>query len=399
MFDRIITHKLRFVKRFFIPFDFLSGILYNFIGLIYFNEKCGETMYKVGICGRFGYNSGSVNGQTDKTVAVYNAVAKAIGKENIALIDSYGWQKNPLKMIGNCRKLLSECENVIVMPARKGVKVFPALFNMFNRSYGRKLHYVVIGGWLNDELKASDSLKKQIKKLDCVYVELEQMKKDLQETGLDNVIYMPNFRSKTSIDDGELVYNISEPYRVCTFSRILREKGIEEAVDAVRKVNSHFGRTVYELDIFGMVEPEYKERFDEIQKSFEPYITYKGIIDNTNCSDELKNYFAMLFPTFYKGEGFAGTIIDAFSAGVPVIATDWHYNASIITHLVNGVIYDTQKPELLTKILVEAAKSPDMLNALKLNCLKAVAPYEADEVIKILLNELGVVPEREAETV
>ena len=44
-------------------------------------------MYKVGICGRFGYNSGSVNGQTDKTVAVYNAVAKAIGKENIALIN------------------------------------------------------------------------------------------------------------------------------------------------------------------------------------------------------------------------------------------------------------------------------------------------------------------------
>lgn len=356
-------------------------------------------MYKVGICGRFGYNSGSVNGQTDKTVAVYNAVAKAIGKENIALVDSYGWQKNPLKLINNCRKLLSECENIIIMPARNGVKVFPALFNMFNRNYGRKLHYVVIGGWLNDELKASASLTKQIKKLDCVYVELEQMKEDLRETGLDNVIYMPNFRSKTSIEEGELVYNTTEPYRVCTFSRILREKGIEEAVDAVRKANAHFGRTVYELDIFGMIEPEYKDRFDEIQKSFEPYIAYKGIIDNTNCSDELKNYFALLFPTFYKGEGFAGTIIDAFSAGVPVIATDWHYNSNIITHLVDGVIYDTAKPELLTKILVEAAKAPDMLNDLKLNCLKAVARYDADEVIKVLLKELGCVLEREVETI
>jgi len=356
-------------------------------------------MYKVGICGRFGYNSGSVNGQTDKTVAVYNAVAKAIGKENIALIDSYGWQKNPLKMINNCRKLLRECENVIIMPARKGVRVFPALFNTFNKSYGRKLHYVVIGGWLNDELKASASLKKQIGKLDCVYVELEQMKKDLQETGLDNVIYMPNFRSKTSIGTDELVYTTAEPYRVCTFSRILREKGIEEAVGAVRKANAHFGRTVYELDIFGMIEPEYRERFNEIQKSFEPYINYKGVIDNRSCSDELKSCFALLFPTFYKGEGFAGTIIDAFSAGVPVIATDWHYNSNIITHLVDGVIYDTAKPELLTKILIEAAKSPDMLNALKVNCLKAVSRYEADEVIKILLKELGSAPEREVETV
>ena len=356
-------------------------------------------MYKVGICGRFGYNSGSVNGQTDKTVAVYNAVAKSIGKENIALLDSYGWQKNPLQMIKKCRKLLSECENIIIMPARKGVKVFPALFNMFNKSFGRKLHYVVIGGWLNDELKASASLAKQIKKLDCVYVELEQMKKDLQETGLDNVIYMPNFRSKASLKADELVYTTAEPYRVCTFSRLLREKGIEEAIDAVRAANAHYGRTVYELDIFGMIEPEYKERFEEIQKTFEPYINYKGVIDNRNCSDELKSCFALLFPTFYKGEGFAGTIIDAFSAGVPVIATDWHYNASIITHLVDGIIYDTQKPELLNKILIEAAKSPQAINALKVNCLKTVARYEADEVVKILLKELGYAPEREVETV
>ena len=236
-------------------------------------------------------------------------------------------------------------------------------------------------------------------KLRHILVDRNMMKKDLQETGLDNVIYMPNFRSKASLKADELVYTESEPYRVCTFSRLLREKGIEEAVDAVRKVNAHFGRTVYELDIFGMIEPEYKERFEEIQKTFEPYINYKGVIDNQNCSDELRSCFALLFPTYYKGEGFAGSIIDAFSAGVPVIATDWRYNASVITHLVDGIIYDVAKPELLTKILIEAAKSPQMLNALKVNCLETAGRYEADEIIKILLKELGCAVESEAETV
>jgi len=356
-------------------------------------------MYKVGICGRFGFNSNSVNGQTDKTIAVYNALAKAIGKENIDLLDSYGWQKNPFRMLLECRRLLHECENVIIMPARNGIKVFPALFNVLNKTSGRKLHYVVIGGWLATELKASPSLAKQIKKFDCVYVELEKIKNDLQELGLDNVIYMPNFRNKNTLKEDELVYTASEPYRVCTFSRILREKGIEEAIEAVRQANAHFGRTVYTLDIFGMIEPVYQSRFDEIRSNFEPFISYKGIIDNANCTDELKTCFALLFPTFYKGEGFAGTIIDAFSAGVPVIATDWHYNAAIIHHLIDGIIYNTSNPELLGKILIETAQNPQKLNDMKTNCLKTANGFKADEVIKILLKELDCITEREAETV
>lgn len=44
----------------------------------------------------------------------------------------------------------------------------------------------------------------------------------------------------------------------------------------------------------------------------------------------LRNYFALLFPTYFHGEGFAGCIIDAFFAGIPIIATDWLYNKDIV---------------------------------------------------------------------
>ena len=356
-------------------------------------------MYKVGICGYFGFGKDFVSGQTDKTKAVYNAIAKVIGEENIAVLDSCGWQKNPLKLIMSCRKLLSECENVIMMPARRGFKVFPTVFEILNKSFNRKLHYVVVGGWLPDRLESNPKLIPPIQKLDCVYVELEQMRDKLNALGVTNAIYMPNFRETNSLHPDELIYSTSEPYRLCTFSRIFREKGIEEAIKAVHFVNNKLGRTVYTLDIYGMVEPIYQSRFDEIVKTFEPYISYKGFIDTNDSTKELKSCFALLFPTFCEGEGFAGTIVDAFAAGVPVIATDWHYNASIIRHLVDGIVYDASRPELLGEILLAIHDKPDSINQMKTSCLERTSHFEPDEASLPLLRELGIHKETEESNV
>ncbi len=356
-------------------------------------------MYKVGICGHFGIGYDFADGQTTKTKAVYKALKKSLGEDNIMILDTYGWRKDPVKMIGRCRKLLRECENVIMMPAQRGVRIFPAVFNLLNKSFGRKLHYIVIGGWLADELKVSAGLIKPIKKLDCVYVEAESMRDALHSLGITNAVYMPNFRVKNILGASELVYSSAEPYRVCTFSRVLKEKGIEEAIDAVRYVNSQLGRTACTLDIFGMIEPEYSERFKELRRVFEPFISYKGIVGNDDSTDELKSCFAVLFPTYYEGEGLAGTIIDAFAAGVPVIATDWHYNSTIIRHLTDGLLYDYRKPELLGKILLEMVKSPQKLNSLKINCIEQAVHFESDEACRILLEGLGVPAGSEVETV
>lgn len=45
----------------------------------------------------------------------------------------------------------------------------------------------------------------------------------------------------------------------------MKEKGIEDAIDAVKTVNSRLGRTVYTLDIFGQVDKDYEERFSELK--------------------------------------------------------------------------------------------------------------------------------------
>lgn len=348
----------------------------------------GEKLYKVGICGHFGLGKDFADGQTDKTRAVYKALVKALGKENVTVLDTCGWKRNPMAMLKKCRSLLKECKNVIMMPAQGGVKVFPALFGVFNRRFNRRLHYVVVGGWLGEALKNDKRLLGHISRLDRVYVELEPMIDALEALGLDNVLYLPNFRETHSLTENELVYSKAEPYRLCTFSRVTPEKGIDKAVRAVTEVNGRLGRTAFTLDIFGKVSPDYEADFAKLCSKAQPYIQYKGFINTDSSTDELKSCFALLFPTVYKGEGFAGTIVDAFAAGVPVIATDWNYNAHIIRNGINGYVYSPDEDGELERILLEAAENPQVLNAMKKSCLERAEHFEADKAVEALLNEL-----------
>lgn len=345
-------------------------------------------MYKVGICGHLGLGKDFADGQTDKTRAVYKALVKALGEENVTVLDTCGWKSNPAAMFLNCCRLLKSCENVIMMPAQGGVKIFPALFEAFNLKLKRRLHYVVVGGWLPNVLEKDKKLFNCISRLDRVYVELEPMKTSLSALGLGNVLYLPNFRETHSLNENELIYSEGEPYRLCTFSRVTPEKGVDKAINAVTAVNKKLGRTVFSLDIFGKVAPEYEKEFTALCNNSGEFITYKGFINTDNSTAELKSCFALLFPTTYKGEGFAGTIVDAFSAGVPVIATDWHFNSHIIRSGVDGIVYSPHIDGELESILLEAAGNPQRLNSMKKACLERAEHFEADKAVEALLNEL-----------
>ena len=121
----------------------------------------------------------------------------------------------------------------------------------------------------------------------------------------------------------------------------MREKGIEDAVNAVVSVNTDLGVQAFSLDIYGQVDGAQLEWFESLQTKFPSYIRYDGLVPFDKSVDVLKDYFALLFPTYYEVEGFAGTLIDAYSAGVPVIASDWKYNAELVNENV-GFVYPTE---------------------------------------------------------
>ncbi len=347
-------------------------------------------MYKkiITIIGHYGRDVNFLDGQTIKTKIVTREIERNLEAEQIRRIDTYSGKKKlfiyPLTVFNALRR----SSNIIILPAHNGLRIIAPLLTIENKIFHRKLHYVVIGGWLPDFLKKRKRLAKELKKFDFIYVETTTMKKALEIQGFKNVLVMPNCKELKILKEEELVYPQTEPYKLCTFSRVMREKGIEDAVNAVREVNEHYGRTVYALDIYGQVDSAQTEWFDELQKTFPDYVRYGGCVAFDRSVDVLKDYFALLFPTYYDGEGFAGTIIDAFSAGVPVLASDWKYNSELIKENYTGRLFEAKNTDDLVRVLKDIINNPQKWSDMKNNCVDEANKYLPSKAIEPLLQNL-----------
>ena len=344
---------------------------------------------KASVLGHFGEGENLLNGQTVKTKIITEELQNQLGQDQVLKIDTHGGWKILLKAPFQVLQALRRSTNVLIFPAHNGLRVYAPLLS-FQRNFfkNRKIHYVVIGGWLPLFLLKRKGLTKILKNFDGIYVETNTMKSALEAQGFENVLVMPNCKKLTVLSEKELVFPSGAPYRLCTFSRVMREKGIEDAVNAVMTVNKILGHQAYELDIYGQVDASQTEWFNALQNKFPSYIRYGGWVPFEKSVDVLKDYFALLFPTYYEGEGFAGTLIDAYSAGVSVIASDWKYNSELVNESV-GCVYPTGDQFAFVELLKAAAENPDMLLSKKRFCVKEAEKYRIDKAVQILIEQMG----------
>ncbi|MFC3773505.1 glycosyltransferase family 4 protein [Paenibacillus sp. GCM10012303] len=341
-------------------------------------------MLKIGIIGHFAKGLNAADGQTIKTRMLEDELNLVLENKAIS-VDTCNWKKNPFKLLFHCVRLLQTCNHIVVLPDTNGIRVLVPLMIALNSLFRRKIHYVVIGGWLPDFLKDHSSYRAVVKKINSIHVESHTMINKLMDLGFRQAHYMPNFKRLKPLSEEELTLNQQMPYKLCTFSRVLKEKGIETAIEAVTQINEKHGKTVYTLDIYGLIDPEYKDRFSHVMSTAKEYVSYKGIVGYDQSVETLKEYFMLLFPTYYSSEGFAGTLLDAFASGLPVLASDWKYNREIVTDGVNGLTYDMENESLQAKLEV-ILEDPDAINNLKGKCLEEYDKYNPDYVIRQFLS-------------
>lgn len=341
----------------------------------------------VGVIGHFGNGCGLLNGQTIKTKTMTDELCRILGDSEVLTVDTHGGRKMPIKAPFQVISALKKCKNVIILPAHNGLRVYIPLLSFFNTFFKRKLHYLAVGGWLHEFIDGRASLARCLKRFDGIYVETDSMKKALDDQGFDNVFTARNCKRLEILRKSDPVYPDGMPYRLCTFSRVMREKGIEDAVDAVKAVNDKLGYTACLLDIYGPIDAEQTKWFERISVKFPDYIRYMGCVDHDKSVAVLKDYFALLFPTFYDGEGVAGTLIDAFSAGVPVIASDWKFNSETVNGSV-GYIFPTGDVNALAEIILSLVSHPEALLEKKPNCLDEAEKYRPESALEALFAHL-----------
>lgn len=343
-------------------------------------------MGRICVCGAFRLWDVPKGGQEVKTCILADALEAKYGK--IYRIDTLA-KNSRIKMPFLLLLAMITCTDVVILPAHNGLVVLSKLLSKLNKLFHRRLHYSVIGGWLQDLLPNHLDVMKALHDFTGIYVETKTMMDALQKLGFTNVYVVPNCKPLSIIKKNDLETSYSEPYKLVTFSRVTEKKGIGTAADIVMKLNKKYGRKVFTLDIYGPVDPgEDESWFAELRKSFTDAITYRGNAPFDKSVEILSGYFALLFPTQYFTEGIPGTIIDAYAAGVPVIASKWKSFADVVEEGITGLGYDFNTTTDLEKIMEKIVTEPSIITNLKQGCVRKANDFLPQNAIKPLTNKI-----------
>ena len=131
--------------------------------------------------------------------------------------------------------------------------------------------------------------------------------------------------------------------RFAFISRIMKEKGIDQYLEAAKRIKTKYPNT--EFHICGFCEKEYEGQLEELNK--DGTVIYHGMI--RNVSEFLKNIHCVVHPTYYP-EGISNVLLEACASGRPIITTDRSGCREVVDDGVNGYMI----PQKDSDALIEA---------------------------------------------
>ena len=252
--------------------------------------------------------------------------------------------------------------------------------------------YWVVGGDLPQLLSCQYFKLDPYAKIRKIIVEGKNMEETLRICGLNNVMTLPNFKFINYIPQKKHP-TPGSPAKFIFLSRITEAKGCSYINKAAKALNEKGLADNFHIDYYGTIDKKYKEKFT-YELSTLPNVDYQGFLNllDTANYDRLASYDALLFPTFYHGEGFAGIFIDAFISGLPIIASDWSINGDIVKDGITGCIVRNRNTKELAAKMEEIIKNREKYWQMGLNSQSEWKKYEIDNVVNsALLKELEII--------
>ena len=340
---------------------------------------------RIGLIGYLGYATSNpiIGGQMSKTRGIVQQLEQEY-PDQIMSVDTSNWKKEVVPLFLQCFGVANQCDVVIVMPNKNGIKFVLPFFALLKGIKRYKMAYPIVGGWLTELLRKHKYLAWAMKKVDYLLPETKQLKEELKEFTDVPIDIMPIFSTRTSLKKSDLKLEAMEPFTFCTFSRVTPAKGIDDAIEAIEKINKEQNRIVCKLDVLGPIESGYVEHYKRLFCNHKDYVTYRGILSGEEGLGKLSNYYMMLFPTYYAGEGFPTTICESMMAGLPVIASNWRFNNELVQEGETGYLVEVHAIDELAKRIRFAIEHTDEVKQMKLQCIEKSKQFVPDRVMKNL---------------
>lgn len=341
---------------------------------------------KIGIIGRVDPGCRLFDGQTVKTRMMHRLLCEAYGEESLVVVDTYDYRHRAAAVMMNLVRCLATCDRIVVLLSTNGRRVLFPLLSFASKHMGKRIYHNLIGGWLAYNLEKYPKWVSYLNSFEVNWVEAHALAERLFEKGVCNSEYLPNFKYFTG-GDMQASRHYDGRFRFCTFSRVVEQKGITDAMLAVERLCSE-GK-LCSLDVYGPVDEGYKQDFERILK-LSPHVEYRGCVTPEESVGSISGYDALLFPTKWEPEGIPGTVIDALSAGVPIIASKWQYYDEMLEDGVTGLGYEFGAQDQLKVSMDSFMLLGDCARAkLSSNCMRRAHDYRPEVVKKTVLEKLS----------
>lgn len=305
----------------------------------------------------------------------------------LKVVDTTWWKYRPWILLSIIVEYLkADCVIVLVFPtsAMRLAQIFSFL-KLFKKDV--LTVYVEVGSTLPLMLKKNPNFKKLLDIYDVLAVETQMSEKFLGKVLGHKIRRLGNFRK---FDIGFIdrckkmrnTVNRGDEFRFVFFSRVIPEKGVELAIEAVKKVRELVDDIKITLDIYGPIPDYYSSRFLRLIEK-EDYVTYRGVmVGDKDVYNILCRYDVMLLPTKIQYEGIPGAIIDGCVVGLPVISTNFPNVYDVVRHGETGFIVNMGDIESLVDAMVKVVKERDKLETMRENCYRLALEFHIEKVMK-----------------
>lgn len=182
-----------------------------------------------------------------------------------------------------------------------------------------------------------------------VYVETRQLHRDFQNH--TNFRWFPNTRNikVPSVISHEKIR------KLIFLARLEMDKGLAETLDACRHLPE-----LCHLQVFGpgMSTTDFSLFEDH------PKASYGGILKLGDVPRVLSEHDLLLFPSYYRDEGYAGVILEAFQCGLPVVAAKWGGVSELVEHEKSGLLVEPRSATALRSAIKRLLEDPDLYRRL-----------------------------------
>lgn len=127
-------------------------------------------------------------------------------------------------------------------------------------------------------------------------------------------------------------------------ARVMKEKGIEQYLDAAKAISKRHSETRFH--ICGFCEQDYREQLEDLQK--QGIIIYHGLVSDMTSIYKMAS--CTVHPTYYP-EGLSNVLLESAASGRPIITTNRSGCREVVEDGINGfVVKEKSSTDLIDKI-------------------------------------------------